>query len=68
MYVQVHTSLGLKIQVQVSPQIQMYLTPPANHMGPISGQRLQAKPGLAQLDPVAVTSSLALRSLWEQQQ
>ncbi|CAG01179.1 unnamed protein product [Tetraodon nigroviridis] len=37
MYVQVHTSLGLKIQVQVSPEIQMYLTPPANHMGPISG-------------------------------
>uniref|UniRef100_H3CYR7 VWFD domain-containing protein n=1 Tax=Tetraodon nigroviridis TaxID=99883 RepID=H3CYR7_TETNG len=36
MYVQVHTSLGLKIQVQVSPEIQMYLTPPANHMGPIS--------------------------------
>ncbi|XP_029681304.1 mucin-2-like [Takifugu rubripes] len=37
MYVQVHTSLGLKIQVQVSPQIQLYLTPPTNHTGPISG-------------------------------
>lgn len=38
MYVQVHTSLGLKIQVQVSPQIQLYLTPPTKHNGPISGQ------------------------------
>lgn len=63
MYVQVHTSLGLKIQVQVSPQIQLYLTPPANHVGPISGQRLKSKPGLTQLDPVAVTFSLPLRSL-----
>ena len=45
MYVQVHTSLGLKLQVQVTPQIQLYLTPPENHVGPISGQRLKSKPG-----------------------
>lgn len=68
MYVQVHTSLGLKIQVQVSPQIQLYLTPPANHVGPISGQRLKSKPGLTQLDPVAMTFNLPLRSLRERQQ
>ncbi|XP_070710318.1 mucin-5B-like [Pempheris klunzingeri] len=30
MYVQVHTSFGLKIQVQVSPEIQLYITPPRN--------------------------------------
>lgn len=43
MYVQVHTSFGLKIQVQVSPQIQLYLTPPppTNHTGPVSGRRLK---------------------------
>ncbi|XP_044042781.1 mucin-5B-like isoform X2 [Siniperca chuatsi] len=37
MYVQVHTSFGLKIQVQMSPEIQMYITPPRNHTGMISG-------------------------------
>lgn len=46
MYVRVHTSLGLKLKVQLSPQIQLYLNPPANHMGPISGLRLRSKPGL----------------------
>lgn len=46
MYVQVHTSFGLKLQVQVSPQIQLYLTPPANHVGPISGLPPQSKLGL----------------------
>lgn len=46
MYVQVRTPFGLKLQVQVSPQIQLYLTPPANHVGPISGLPPQSKPGL----------------------
>lgn len=39
-YVQVHTSFGLKVQVQVFPEVQLYVTPPANHTGPISGSRL----------------------------
>lgn len=68
MYVQVHTSFGLKIQVQVSPQIQLYLTPPANHTGPISGQPLKSKLGLAQLEPAVMAFTLPLRSLWKQQQ
>uniref|UniRef100_A0A3Q1GW89 VWFD domain-containing protein n=1 Tax=Acanthochromis polyacanthus TaxID=80966 RepID=A0A3Q1GW89_9TELE len=33
MYVQVHTSFGLKIQVQVSPEVQLYITSPRNHTG-----------------------------------
>ncbi|XP_050933829.1 LOW QUALITY PROTEIN: mucin-19-like [Lates calcarifer] len=37
MYVQVHTSFGMKIQVQMSPEIQLYITPPRNHTGAISG-------------------------------
>ncbi|XP_072233453.1 mucin-5B-like [Leuresthes tenuis] len=37
MYVQVHTSVGMKIQVQVFPEIQLYITPPRNHTGTISG-------------------------------
>uniref|UniRef100_A0A669BBI9 VWFD domain-containing protein n=1 Tax=Oreochromis niloticus TaxID=8128 RepID=A0A669BBI9_ORENI len=37
MYVEVHTSFGMKIQVQVSPEIQLYITPPGNHTGMISG-------------------------------
>ncbi|XP_039892040.1 LOW QUALITY PROTEIN: mucin-5B-like [Simochromis diagramma] len=37
MYVEVHTSFGMKIQVQVSPEIQLYITPPGNHTGTISG-------------------------------
>lgn len=68
MYVQVHTSLGLKLQVQVSPQIQLYLYPPTNHTGPISGQPVKSKPGLDQFDPIVMASTRPLRSLWEQQQ
>uniref|UniRef100_A0A3B4XVT0 Mucin-5B-like n=1 Tax=Seriola lalandi dorsalis TaxID=1841481 RepID=A0A3B4XVT0_SERLL len=37
MYVQVQTSFGMKIQVQMSPEIQLYITPPRNHTGIISG-------------------------------
>ncbi|XP_036978240.1 mucin-19 isoform X3 [Acanthopagrus latus] len=37
MYVQFHTSFGMKIEVQMSPEIQLYITPPANHTGMISG-------------------------------
>uniref|UniRef100_A0AAX7T199 VWFD domain-containing protein n=1 Tax=Astatotilapia calliptera TaxID=8154 RepID=A0AAX7T199_ASTCA len=37
MYVEVHTSFGMKIQVQVSPEIQLYITPPGKHTGTISG-------------------------------
>ncbi|XP_074482524.1 mucin-6-like [Sebastes fasciatus] len=37
LYVQVHTSFGMKIQVQMSPEIQLYITPPRNHTGMISG-------------------------------
>uniref|UniRef100_A0A8C4DQF0 VWFD domain-containing protein n=1 Tax=Dicentrarchus labrax TaxID=13489 RepID=A0A8C4DQF0_DICLA len=37
MYVEVHTSFGMKIQVQTSPEIQLYITPPPNHAGMISG-------------------------------
>uniref|UniRef100_UPI0037E9BC73 mucin-6-like n=1 Tax=Semicossyphus pulcher TaxID=241346 RepID=UPI0037E9BC73 len=37
MYVRVHTSLGIDIQVQVSPEIQLYITSPRNHSGMISG-------------------------------
>ncbi|XP_040886602.1 mucin-19-like [Toxotes jaculatrix] len=37
MYIQVQTSFGMKIQVQVSPEIQLYITPPRNHTGIISG-------------------------------
>uniref|UniRef100_A0A3Q1C7X3 VWFD domain-containing protein n=1 Tax=Amphiprion ocellaris TaxID=80972 RepID=A0A3Q1C7X3_AMPOC len=33
MYVQIYTSFGLKIQVQVSPEIQIYITSPKNHTG-----------------------------------
>ncbi|XP_030576613.1 mucin-19-like [Archocentrus centrarchus] len=37
MHVEVNTSFGMKIQVQVSPEIQLYITPPKNHIGMISG-------------------------------
>ncbi|XP_071358816.1 mucin-2-like [Trachinotus anak] len=37
MYVQVQTSFGMKMQVQMSPEIQLYITPPRNHTGIISG-------------------------------
>ncbi|XP_040008876.1 mucin-19-like [Xiphias gladius] len=37
MYVQVQTSFGMKIQVQMSPEIQLYITPPRNHTGIIPG-------------------------------
>ncbi|KAM7378048.1 hypothetical protein PAMA_013107 [Pampus argenteus] len=37
MYVQVHTSFGMKILVQMSPEIQLDITPPTNHAGMISG-------------------------------
>ncbi|XP_054862830.1 mucin-19-like isoform X1 [Amphiprion ocellaris] len=37
MYVQIYTSFGLKIQVQVSPEIQIYITSPKNHTGIMSG-------------------------------
>ncbi|KAG7215942.1 hypothetical protein INR49_031538, partial [Caranx melampygus] len=35
-HVQVQTFFGLKIQVQMSPEIQLYITPPRNHTGIIS--------------------------------
>lgn len=38
MYVQVHTYFGLQVEVQVFPEIQLYITPPANHTGLISGE------------------------------
>ncbi|KAI3366869.1 hypothetical protein L3Q82_009520 [Scortum barcoo] len=37
MYVQVHTSFGLRIQVQMAPEIQVYITQPKNHTGMVSG-------------------------------
>lgn len=37
MYVQVYTSFGLKMQVQMFPEIQLNITLPANHIGTISG-------------------------------
>ncbi|XP_034720016.1 mucin-19-like [Etheostoma cragini] len=37
MYVQIHTSFGMKIQVQVFPEIQLYITPPRNHTEVVSG-------------------------------
>ncbi|XP_069556033.1 mucin-6 [Brachyistius frenatus] len=37
MYVQVHTSFGTKIQVQMSPEIQLYISAPRNHTDMISG-------------------------------
>uniref|UniRef100_A0A8C5DCD2 Mucin-2-like n=1 Tax=Gouania willdenowi TaxID=441366 RepID=A0A8C5DCD2_GOUWI len=37
MYVQVNTNFGLKIQVQVSPEIQLYITPPRENTDNISG-------------------------------
>ncbi|XP_070848713.1 mucin-6 [Chaetodon trifascialis] len=37
MYVQVYTPFGMKIQVQMSPEIQLYITPSSNHTGMISG-------------------------------
>ncbi|XP_059182325.1 mucin-2-like [Centropristis striata] len=37
LYVHIHTAFGMKIQVQVSPKIQLYITPPKNHTGEISG-------------------------------
>lgn len=39
-YIQVHTSFGLKVQVQVFPEVELYVTPPANNTSPISGSRL----------------------------
>ncbi|XP_069375420.1 mucin-2-like isoform X2 [Paralichthys olivaceus] len=37
MYIQVQTSFGMNIQVQLSPEIQLYITLPRNHTGVISG-------------------------------
>ncbi|XP_029318410.1 mucin-2 [Cottoperca gobio] len=37
MYVQIDTTFGLKIQVQMSPEIQLYITPPRNPTGMTSG-------------------------------
>ncbi|CAJ1054408.1 mucin-6-like isoform X5 [Xyrichtys novacula] len=37
MYIQVQTSLGVNIEIQMSPEIQLYITPPGNHTGVISG-------------------------------
>uniref|UniRef100_A0A3Q3W8H4 VWFD domain-containing protein n=1 Tax=Mola mola TaxID=94237 RepID=A0A3Q3W8H4_MOLML len=37
MYVQVHTSFGLKIQVLMSPEIKLYISPPSKHTSIISG-------------------------------
>ncbi|XP_053170206.1 mucin-2-like [Scomber japonicus] len=37
MYVRVHTYFGLEILVQMSPEIQLDITPPGNHIGTISG-------------------------------
>ncbi|XP_062238866.1 mucin-2-like isoform X2 [Platichthys flesus] len=37
MYIQVQTSFGMNIQVQMSPEIQLYITLPKNHTGVISG-------------------------------
>uniref|UniRef100_A0A672HPP5 VWFD domain-containing protein n=1 Tax=Salarias fasciatus TaxID=181472 RepID=A0A672HPP5_SALFA len=37
MYVQVQTSFGMKLQVQVFPEVQVYITPPSNHTAMISG-------------------------------
>ncbi|XP_067345992.1 mucin-2-like [Channa argus] len=37
MYVLVQTSFGMKIQIQMSPEIQLYITPPRNHTGTILG-------------------------------
>uniref|UniRef100_A0A673BKS7 VWFD domain-containing protein n=1 Tax=Sphaeramia orbicularis TaxID=375764 RepID=A0A673BKS7_9TELE len=37
MNVQVHTSFGMTIQVQVSPELQLSITPPTNHSSMISG-------------------------------
>uniref|UniRef100_A0A665X7E0 Mucin 6, oligomeric mucus/gel-forming n=1 Tax=Echeneis naucrates TaxID=173247 RepID=A0A665X7E0_ECHNA len=36
-YVQVQTSFGMKIQIQMSPEIELYITLPRNHNGTISG-------------------------------
>ncbi|KAK5849188.1 hypothetical protein PBY51_008848 [Eleginops maclovinus] len=36
-YAQVDTSFGMKIQIQMSPEIQLYITPPKNQTGIISG-------------------------------
>ncbi|XP_042367602.1 mucin-19-like [Plectropomus leopardus] len=37
MYVRVHTSFGMVLQVQMSPEIQLYINPPTNYTGMISG-------------------------------
>ncbi|XP_074554297.1 mucin-6 [Halichoeres trimaculatus] len=37
MYIQVHTSFGLKIQIQMAPEIQLYISPPGNHSFVMSG-------------------------------
>ncbi|XP_078021284.1 mucin-2-like [Epinephelus lanceolatus] len=37
MYVHVHTSFGMKMEVQMFPEIQLYINPPTNHSGLISG-------------------------------
>ncbi|XP_054480407.1 mucin-19-like [Anoplopoma fimbria] len=37
MFVQVHTSFGMNFQVQLYPEIQLYITPPRNDTGMISG-------------------------------
>lgn len=77
MYVQVHTYFGLQVEVQVFPEIQLYITPPANHTGLISGEdpRLQRRFTLMTVELIVriafqfeVTVSLFFRPLWQRQQ
>ncbi|XP_049892825.1 mucin-19-like [Epinephelus moara] len=37
MYVHIHTSFGMKMEVQMFPEIQLYINPTTNHSGSISG-------------------------------
>lgn len=65
MYVQVHTSVGMKIQVQMSPEVQLYITPPSNHTAMISGWSLYTQ--IADLCCFTLTSSLTLQfRLWRE--
>lgn len=69
MYVKVHTTFGLKVQVQVFPEVELYVTPPAN-TSPISGSK-HAQPYTRQTADSAlpyVQAGLSFRPLWEQQQ
>lgn len=70
MYVQVHTSFGLKVQVQVFPEVELYITPPANNTSPISGSRLTHNRLLRLLThPLPDDEAgLSFRPLWQQQQ